>query len=80
MITLTMESHHLLLLYGAVQRDTAETILDMSRPNTPLADTPEMKQYIRKMELLRNELEVIIKTHHDVPNKKHRLTDPPKGG
>ncbi len=80
MITLTMESHHLLMLYGAVRRDLAETILDMAQPNTPLADTLGMKRYIQTMELLRNELETIIKTHMDVLNKKHRLTDLPKGG
>lgn len=80
MITLEMESHHLLLLYGAVRWDIAATILEMSQPAIALADHPEMKRYIQKMELLRDELTTVLKVHHDVPNKKHRLTDSPKGG
>lgn len=79
MITLTMTTHQLTLLYGAVRRETADTILEMSRPNTPLGDTPSMKRYIQKMERLRNELKTALDQVHLASDATYRLTDLPKG-
>lgn len=81
MITLTMNAHQLVLLHNAVRRETTDTILGMSRPNTPLGDTPAMKRYIQKMERLQYELKLVLdQLHLNAPDMVYRLTDLPKGG
>lgn len=76
-ITITMESHHLLMLYGAVNREAAAGLDEMEDDASP-EQIGAVTQHLKRLGHLRDELKGVYEGHQLAPGRTHVLTDMPR--